>query len=86
MVDFAIDNYKKLHQGEEAPEHFFEKRRKVVTELKELEKLTEPALAIITKDEVSQEISNTRDTRVLMENLMNNHGVRRCLFLFNKLI
>jgi hypothetical protein len=75
MVDFAIDVFKKLHPNEETPQHFFEKRGKVVTELKELEKLTETVLAIITKDEVTQEVSKTRDPRQLFESLQQNHGV-----------
>lgn len=76
MVDFAIDCWKKVNPDQEVPQHFTEKRSKVVTRLRELEKLTEPILALIMKEEISQEIAKTRDARQLLEYLQKNHGVR----------
>lgn len=75
MVDFAIDCWKKVNPDQEVPQDFIEKRLKVVTRLRELEKLTEPILALIMKEEISQEIAKTRDARQLLEYLQKNHGV-----------
>ena len=75
MVDFAIDFWKRLNQDQEVPQEFLEKRQKVLARLRELEQATAPIIALITKEEVSQEIAKTRDARQLLEFLQKNHGV-----------
>lgn len=75
MVDFAIDFWKRLNPDQEVPQEFLDKRQKVLAKLRELEQATSPVIALITKEEVSQEIAKTRDVRQLLEYLQKNHGV-----------
>ncbi|RWS13085.1 eukaryotic translation initiation factor 3 subunit E-like protein [Dinothrombium tinctorium] len=75
MIDFAIDVYKKLYPDQTLPAEFFENRQRVVAELKELETQTQPVLAILVQDDVSQQIATTRDSRQLFDYLKVNHGL-----------
>jgi len=75
MVDFAIEVYHKYHDGKEPPEEFLDKRYKVVNELKELQKLTDPILSILMKEDVTKQIESLNEGKQLFEYVAQNHGV-----------
>ena len=79
MVDFAIDVYKRLNPNDNAPPYLYDKRQEVVSNLKQLQSVTEPVFEIFLKPEVSAEIEKSRDSRQLFELLQSKHGVRHYL-------
>lgn len=74
MVDFAVDVYKKLY-GTEPPAYLVKKREEVVAKLHEHQSITNDALEIIVKPEVTKEIEQSRDSKQLLEVLQTKHGV-----------
>ncbi|CAG2175952.1 unnamed protein product, partial [Oppiella nova] len=79
MVDFALDVYKRLHEDVEPPQHLFDKRQDVVSQMKHLQVQTGPMLEILLKDEVQSEIEKSRDSRLLYELLQTKHDGRELL-------
>ncbi|CAG2166878.1 unnamed protein product [Oppiella nova] len=77
MVDFALDVYKRLHEDVEPPQHLFDKRQDVVSQMKHLQVQTGPMLEILLKDEVQSEIEKSRDSRLLYELLQTKHDTAR---------
>jgi len=75
MVDFAIDVYQKLHDGQQVPEEFVDKRFKVVNELQELQNLTDPILSILMKEDVTKQIESSNEGKQLFDYVAQNHGV-----------
>lgn len=88
MVDFAIDVYGKYHDGKEPPEEFLDKRFRVVNELKELQRLTDPILSILMLEDVTKQIEALNEGKQLFDYLAQNHGVTQenvdTLFRFAK--
>lgn len=76
MVDFAIDVYQRLNTNDKAPQYLYDKRQEVVSELKQLQSVTEPVLEILLKPEVTAEIEKSRDSKMLFDLLQKNYGVR----------
>jgi len=69
MLDFVIDDYKTLHQVEEAPEELYEKRLTVIQEMKDLEKETSKITAAFENEEFQNEVTSARDGAVLFKYL-----------------
>ncbi|XP_039270983.1 eukaryotic translation initiation factor 3 subunit E-like [Styela clava] len=76
MVDFAVDVYKTLYPGEEAPAHLTEKRLEVVGLLKSHTTKTMPIVEIFNNPEVSKQVETVRDGKQLFEYLETNHAFR----------
>ena len=57
MVDFYIEEFKKLYPDQEVPEEMQDKRRAVVGEFRRLQEETKPLLDIFSKPEVTSQVS-----------------------------
>ena len=75
MVDFALDVYQKLFSEQAVPDEFLQKRSKIVAELKDLQKSTEPILTILMKEDVAEQIETGPEGKVLFDYCAKNHGV-----------
>ena len=56
MVDFYIEEFKKLYPDQEVPEEMQDKRRAVVGEFRRLQEETKPLLDIFSKPEVTSQV------------------------------
>lgn len=74
MVDYAMDVHKSLYPDKEVPETLKEKRLQVVENLKRLQNDTKPFIAIFDNAEVTKQIQNSRDPKLLVEYLVKNHN------------
>merc|ERR1719154_29403 len=77
MVDFAMDEYKKLHQADEVPEGMTKKRGEVVGNLKELLGKIELITMALESEEFKTFTSTTRDGQALFEFLNSNFDITR---------
>ncbi|XP_065061945.1 eukaryotic translation initiation factor 3 subunit E-like [Rhopilema esculentum] len=77
MVDFAMDEYKRLHEVEEVPEAMVKKREVVVQNLKELIVKIELVTAALESDDFKNFTQTTRDGRALFEYLKTNFNITR---------
>eukprot|EP00794_Sanderia_malayensis_P004693 gene4693-5308_t len=88
MVDFAMDEYKKLHNTEDVPEGMTKKREEVLSNLKELYANIELITAALESDEFKNFATTTRDGQALFEYLKTNFNITRemveCLYQFAK--
>jgi len=76
MIDFAMDVYKNLYPDQEVPKELIEKRPKVVERFEELQKQTVPIQEIFTDQDVSHQLQNSRDTKQLIDYLVEKHNFK----------
>eukprot|EP00112_Aurelia_sp_Birch-Aquarium-sp1_P016035 Seg3599.1 transcript_id=Seg3599.1/GoldUCD/mRNA.D3Y31 product="Eukaryotic translation initiation factor 3 subunit E" protein_id=Seg3599.1/GoldUCD/D3Y31 len=77
MVDFAMDEYKKLHNVEDVPEGMIKKREEVVARLKELLVKIESITTALESEDFKAFTLTTRDGRALFEYLQTNFDITR---------
>lgn len=65
MVDFYIEEYKKLYPDKDVPQEMKEKRQAVVEEFRSLQEETKPLLAVFNEPQVASQIQNSRDAKQL---------------------
>lgn len=75
MVDFAKDEYQRLHQTEDVPEELMQKRHDVVRQMKELDASTEAITAAFEAPEFQEEAANARDGTVLFKYLSDHFQI-----------
>lgn len=76
MVDFVMDVHKTLYPDQEVPQKMHDKRASVVENFKKLQAETEPILKIFAKPEVTHQIQNSRDSKQLVDWLVQNHNFK----------
>jgi len=76
MVDFYIEEYKKLNPNQEIPEEMTNKRQHVVEEYRKLQNDTRPLLEMFQDPKVSHEIQNSRDAKTLQQYLASHHNFK----------
>merc|ERR1719411_2223531 len=76
MVDFDIEEYKKVHPDNEVPKEMTEKRTHVVEEFRRLQEESRPLLEIVEDDRFQSSVANHRDAKSLQEHLIKNHGLK----------
>jgi len=76
MVDFYIEEFKKLYPDQEVPEEMQDKRKAVVDEFQRLQEETKPLLDIFSEPQVTAQIQNSRDAKQLQEYLIKHHNFR----------
>merc|ERR1719429_193839 len=74
MVDFYMEEYKKVYPDSEDPPEMKVKRESVVEEFRKLQKETAPLLEIFQDPSVANQIQSLRDAKALQEYLIKNHG------------
>ena len=65
MVDFYIEEYKKVHPDNEVPKEMTEKRTHVVEEFRRLQEESRPLLEIVEDDRFQSSVANHRDAKSL---------------------
>merc|ERR1719340_516751 len=70
MVDFAMDVNKSLYPDREVPNTLKDKRAEVVENFKKLQGETEPVLKIFVDPEVTRQIQQSRDSKQLLDFLV----------------
>ena len=76
MVDFAMDVHKNLYPDQDVPKELVEKRPKVVEKFTQLQNMTEPISAIFQDPEAAHQIQNSRDSKQLVEYLVEKHNFK----------
>ena len=76
MVDFAMDVHKSLYPDKEVPGTLKDKRLTVVENLKKLQSETEPILKIFEDSEVTRQISQSRDSKQLLDFLVKGYNFK----------
>jgi len=76
MIDFALDVHKSLYPDQDVPKELAEKRPQVVEEFQRLQRLTNPIADIFSDQEVSKQLQSARDTKQLVEYLVQNHNFK----------
>merc|ERR1719367_2147683 len=76
MVDFYIEEYKKINPNQEIPEEMTNKRKQVVEEYRNLQDETRPLLEMFQDPKVSHEIQNSRDAKTLQQYLASHHNFK----------
>merc|ERR1712025_623366 len=76
MVDFYIEEFKKLYPDQEVPEEMQDKWKAVVDEFQRLQEETKPLLDIFSEPQVTAQIQNSRDAKHLQEYLIKHHNFR----------
>ncbi len=76
MVDFYMDEYKRLYPDKEVPEKMHDKRKAVVEEFKRLQNETKPIFKIFEDPQVTVQIQNSRDAKQLQEYLIKHHDFK----------
>merc|ERR1712001_357256 len=76
MVDFYIEEYKKINPNQEIPEEMTNKRKQVVEEYRNLQDETRPLLEMFQDPKVSHEIQNSRDAKALQQYLASHHNFK----------
>ena len=74
MVDLAMDVHKHLYPDLEVPASLKERRVGILNNFKQLQAETEPALKIFSRDDVDEQIKQSRDSKQLLEFLVTNHN------------
>jgi len=74
MVDLAMDVHKHLYPDLEVPGSLKERRVGILNNFKQLQAETEPALKIFSRDDVDEQIKQSRDSKQLLEFLVTNHN------------
>ena len=60
----------------DTPKELAEKRPKVVAEFERLQKRMKPLQDIFSKEEVSEQLQSSRDTKQLVDFLVEKHGLK----------
>ena len=76
MIDFAMDVHKTLYPDQDVPKELAAKRPKVVEEFERLQRATKPIADIFADQEVNQQLQSSRDTKQLVEYLVQNHNFK----------
>jgi len=76
MIDYAMDVHKTLYPDQDTPKELAEKRPKVVAEFERLQKRMKPLQDIFSKEEVSEQLQSSRDTKQLVDFLVEKHGLK----------
>jgi len=76
MVDFAMDVHKSLYPDREVPNSLKDKRAEVVENFKKLQGETEPVLKIFVEQEVTRQISLSRDSKQLLDFLVKGYNFK----------
>merc|ERR1711883_31565 len=77
MVDFYIEEYKKVYPDNEVPLEMTEKRTHVVEEFRRLQEESRPLLEIVEDDRFQSSVANHRDAKSLQDHLVKNHDLKR---------
>merc|ERR1712168_921431 len=75
MVDFAKDEYQRLHQTNDVPEELMAKRTEVVRQLREYEASTEVITAAFEDEQFQELASKARDGATLFKYLNENFSI-----------
>jgi len=76
MVDFYLEEYKKLYPDKDVPEETTNRRLAVVDEFRRLQEETKPLFAIFAEPEVTTQIQSSRDAKQLQEYLTRKHDFK----------
>eukprot|EP00051_Salpingoeca_urceolata_P000458 m.34216 g.34216 ORF g.34216 m.34216 type:complete len:467 (+) comp10655_c0_seq1:249-1649(+) len=73
MIDFATDIHKELHPDSDPPAALLEKRKDVVSKLRQFEQESTPVVELFQKEDVLHQIEIARDGNELIEYLQEHH-------------
>nr|QBH73846.1 eukaryotic translation initiation factor 3 subunit E [Thermobia domestica] len=76
MLDYAIDERKKLYPNQEIPESMKARRAQVVQQLQELQTEVDPTVKLLTDDKVSKTVETVRDSKTLLNFLTKEYGFK----------
>jgi len=76
MVDFYIEEWKKLYPDQAVPKEMTDKRQAVVENFRKLQEDFKPLLSIFEDPDVKEEIQKSEDTKKLQEYLIKKHDFK----------